>query len=239
MPEVALTCVVTGASRGIGRALADRLLNRGFAVAGVARHQPPDWPAGNFIEADLSTPAGINVVVDRMKTLGPLWALVNVAGRGSIQRLDELSADTMMELYWLNAVVPAMLTQAARERMNGPGRILNISSVMALGAAGRSAYGASKAALSSLTRTWALELAPHRITVNAIAPGPIEGGMFRTLNPIGSSGEAEFLRHIPVGHFGTVDEIVDMAAYIVDPAHDYLTGQVIYLDGGWSTGRIQ
>lgn len=238
MPQEAHTCVVTGASRGIGRAVAELLMDRGFTVTGVARQRPPDWPA-DFVEADLSNPAGVSAVVDRMNKLGPLWALVNVAGRGSVQRLEELSAEVMSELYWLNAVVPAMLSQAACKYMTGPGRILNISSVMALGAAGRSSYGASKAALSSLTRTWALELAPQQITVNAIAPGPIEGGMFRTLNPVGSPGEAAFLRNIPVGHVGTVDEVVDLAGYILDPTHSYLTGQVIYLDGGWSTGRAQ
>ena len=103
---------------------------------------------------------------------------------------------------------------------------------MALGAAGRSAYGASKAALSSLTNTWSPELAPQRITVNAIAPGPIEIGMFRVLNPRGSIGEAELLRNIPIGHFGVIDEVTGMAAYILDPTNEYLTGQVIYLDGG-------
>lgn len=232
------SCIVTGSTKGLGHAIASHLIASGYEVIGVARSRPHNWIGADFIEADLSTEAGVGLVVGKIRRLDSIWAVVNNVGAGSVQSLDELTGSQMVDLFWINAVAPSLITQSACRRMRDGGRVLNISSVASLGAPNRSSYGASKAALSSLTKTWALELAPRMITVNAIAPGSIETGMFRTFNPPGSEGEARFRAQIPLGHFGTPEEIAKLAMYILSPSTRYLTGQIFYVDGGLSVGRV-
>ena len=110
MTEEKGCCIVTGASRGIGEAIAHRLSQGGFSVVGIARNRPDNWPGADFIETDLSSEQGVECATARFGEFAPIWAIVNVAGRATIQPLEKLSSDTMMDLYWLNAVVPALLT---------------------------------------------------------------------------------------------------------------------------------
>jgi NAD(P)-dependent dehydrogenase (short-subunit alcohol dehydrogenase family) len=130
------------------------------------------------------------------------------------------------------AVLPGM-----REREFG--RIVNISSVTVLGFPERTSYAATKAALVSFTRTWALELATTGITVNAIAPGPIETDMFRTNNPVGSPGEARYLAIIPMQRLGRPADVAAATAFLVSRDAGFITGQTLFVDGGASVGRAQ
>lgn len=229
--------VVTGASRGIGFAVSRRLWTDGYDVIGVARTRPEQWGGGRFIEADLTTPQGVRHVCDAIGELPSVWGLLNDAGRGLDQSLDDLDEADLEAVLHLNTVVPASLAAASARRMNDGGRIVNIGSVVALGAPNRTAYGASKAALASMTRTWALELATRGITVNTVAPGPIETELFRTYNPVGSERERAYLAQIPVRHFGQADDLAKLIAMIMSPSMAYLTGQTIYFDGGFTVGR--
>lgn len=229
--------VVTGASRGIGFAVSRRLWTDGYDVIGVARTRPEQWGGGRFIEADLTTPQGVRHVCDAIADLPSVWGLLNDAGRGLDQSLDDLDEADLEAVLHLNTVVPASLAAASARRMNDGGRIVNIGSVVALGAPNRTAYGASKAALASMTRTWALELATRGITVNTVAPGPIETELFRTYNPVGSERERAYLAQIPVRHFGQADDLAKLIAMIMSPSMAYLTGQTIYFDGGFTVGR--
>ena len=237
LEEIRRSCIVTGPTKGLGHAISSHLIASGYEVIGVARSRPHDWIGRDFIEADLSTEAGVELITEKIRQFDSIWAVVNNVGAGSIQSLDELTGNQMMHLFWVNAVVPSLITQSACRQMRDGGRVLNMSSVASLGAPHRSSYGASKAALSSLTKTWALELAPKMITVNAIAPGPIETGMFRTFNPPGSEGEARIRAQIPLGYFGTPEEVAELAMYILSPSTRYLTGQIFYVDGGLSVGH--
>ena len=229
--------VVTGASRGIGFAVCRALWSNGYDVIGVARTRPEQWGGGAFFEADLTSADDVSRVVDAIGELPSVWGLVNDAGRGLDQSLDGLVEADLAAVLHLNTVVPATLAAACARRMNDGGRIVNIGSVVALGAPNRTAYGASKAALASMTRTWALELASRGITVNTVAPGPIETELFRTYNPVGSERERAYLAQIPVRKFGQTDDLAELIGLILSPSMAYLTGQTIYFDGGFTVGR--
>ena len=127
----------------------------------------------------------------------------------------------------VQAVLPGMLEA-------GWGRIVNVTSLTTLGTAERTPYAASKAALEACTRIWAGELAQTGITVNAVAPGPIETEMYRERSPIGSAREARLLESIPLRRVGQPREIAHAICALLDEDAGYITGQVIRADGGGS-----
>lgn len=232
------TCLVTGASRGIGAAISSALVDAGYEVLGLARQRPQGW-SGDFIECDFLDRERLSEVCDEIAGSEDLWALVNNAGMGHADSLGEASLDDMRRVFMVNTFAPWLVTRAAAEAMRSGGRIVNICSTAILGKAERNAYGASKGALACLARTWALELAPQGITVNSISPGPIETELFRSRNPVGSDIEKDLLRAIPVGHFGTVEQVAATVRYLIEPSTSYLTGENIFLDGGSSVGRAR
>jgi len=125
------------------------------------------------------------------------------------------------------AVLPGM-------RANGWGRIVNVTSLVTLGVAERTPYAGAKAALETATRIWAGELASTGITVNAVAPGPIETEMYRERSPVGSERESRLLDTIPLRRVGTPGEIAHVICMLLHDDAGYLTGQIIRVDGGGS-----
>ena len=239
MSEQTLTraAVVTGGSRGIGRAVCTALAKQGVNVvvnychgeAAAAETVALCKAAGAdavAVQADVSTAAGCKVLFDAAAAaFGRVDILVNNAGitrDNLILRLTEEDFD---------AVLDANLKEAARRMVRQRyGRIVNLSSVVALrGNAGQTNYAASKAGLIGLTKSLARELASRNVTVNAVAPGFIETDMTAALP---EAVRAEMAKGIPAGRAGSPEDVANAVAFFTAEQSSYLTGQVLCVDGG-------
>jgi 2-hydroxycyclohexanecarboxyl-CoA dehydrogenase len=235
--------VVTGGASGIGRAIARRLARDGAAVAIV----DVDAAAGERVAAEVGTRAlavpadvvdtsAVARAVERVRAaLGPVGVLVNAAGIASFvpfADMTEAAWDRMIAVHLkgtyncIRAVLPDMLAA-------GAGRIVNIASVAGLngGGAGLSHYAAAKAGIIGLTKTLGVELAPHGITTNAIAPGLIDTPL------LDRSGMPQEVRQLvvgrtPVGRIGTSEDIAAACAYLASDEASFVTGQVVSPNGG-------
>ncbi|HET6803939.1 MAG TPA: SDR family oxidoreductase [Frateuria sp.] len=234
------TFLVTGASKGIGRALSERLARAGHRVIGIARQGGDASFPGELVSLDLS---------DRLateRTLGELTArhafdgVVNNVALVRPDRIGEVDLATLDATLALN-LHPAVQTVQAllpgmRER--GWGRVVNIASLTILGMIERTSYAAAKSAMVSFTRSWGLELARTGITVNAVSPGPTETVLFRENNPPGSEGEKRYLSSVPMNRFGRPEELAAAITFLLSEEASFITGQTLYVDGGASIGRL-
>jgi 3-oxoacyl-[acyl-carrier protein] reductase len=232
------TIVITGASKGIGRALSNRLAAEGHNVVGIARHADPTFP-GELITAELADGEATQAAADELAARRHIDGIVNNVGLVRPQPLGQVALRDLADVLDLNLRPALQIVQAALPAMRAAqfGRIVNVSSLTVLGVTQRTSYAAAKAALIGFTRTWALELAMSGITVNALAPGPTETELFRENNPPGSASEARFLAIVPMNRFARPTEIAASIAFLLSEEAAFITGQTLFVDGGASIGK--
>ncbi|HLU20097.1 MAG TPA: SDR family oxidoreductase [Pusillimonas sp.] len=230
-------CVlVTGATKGIGWAISRRLADLGCHVVGLARHtQDIDFP-GYLYSCDLSNAGETEDILRVIREKYPVDGIVNNVGIVKPEALGEIDLSSLYQVYDLNLRVAVQVTQAFVPAMKArhEGRIVNICSRVIHGSAGRTSYSAAKGALLACTNTWALELAPYGITVNAVSPGPVETELFREATPVGSEAEKAALNTIPMGRLGQPSDVAAAVTFFLSPEAGFITGQVLGVDGGGS-----
>lgn len=236
------TAIVTGASRGIGHAISKRLMAEGWAVINLDREPPAedDVNVSGWIETDLADPASIAAAFDIIHEDDiRITGLVNNAGVALAAVLEDTTVDDFDLTMAINMRAPMLCTQAVIDDMKaeGFGRIVNISSRAHLGKTHRTAYAGSKGGIASMSRVWALELAQHGITVNAIGPGPIATDLFRRANPPDMPRTQEIIGTVPVGRLGTPDDIAQAASFFMDERSSFINGQMLYVCGGITLAR--
>ncbi|MFI7610427.1 SDR family NAD(P)-dependent oxidoreductase [Nonomuraea terrae] len=236
--------IVTGAGSGIGRATAVALARAGAHVLGVGRRAEPlgqtaaEHPGIVALAADItaeSTPrAVVQAAVDRW---GRVDALINNAGATAVMPLADTDAERVAGLLALNVTAPSMLAHAALPHLRtGRGTIINVSSTFGhRPLPGGAHYAATKAALEQLTRSWALELAPVGIRVNAVAPGPTESEALAAAglpDAVVEQIKQDESARIPLGRRGAPEEVAAWIVHLADPAATWITGQILTVDGG-------
>jgi NAD(P)-dependent dehydrogenase (short-subunit alcohol dehydrogenase family) len=216
------SALVTGASRGIGSAIAKRLKNAGITVLAPSRQ-----------ELDLLSPHSIDSYLDSLRQ--PVDILINNAGINIPGPCTELSDDAVTQTLQVNLIAPLRLVRGIIPQMMDRkfGRIVNISSIWsAVTKRGRITYSMSKAGLNAMTRTMAVELASYNILVNAVAPGYVNTELTRKNN---TPSEIDAIKKsIPVRRLAEPSEIAEVVAFLASDKNTYLTGQVVIVDGGFT-----
>lgn len=229
--------VVTGASSGIGEAVARQLLDSGRTVITLQR-RPPRFSHERllFYAVDLADAGAARNVALEVAAGHAVRYLVNNAGVNRPGMLESATAEDLDYAVAVNVRAAMILTQvfAPGMRSAGFGRIVNISSRAAMGKAGRTAYSAAKAGLIGMTRTLCLELAASGITVNAIAPGPVATELFDRGHPPGGEKRRRVIESIPVKRVGTPEDVARAVVFLLSPDSGYITGQTLFVCGGTS-----
>jgi len=235
------TALVTGASRGIGRAIAARLLADGWAVINLDNEPPEVEPdlGDRWVEVDLDSVEATKNALRDVLLDSSVSALVNNAAIGRMSALDDTSVKDFDESVAVNMRAPMLCAQAVIPGMKarGFGRIVNIASRAHLGKELRTSYAATKGAMVSMTKVWALELAPHGVSVNAIAPGPIRTALFEHANPPDNPRTRQIIDAIPVGRLGEPEDVANTVSFFLDKRAGFVTGQVLYVCGGITLAR--
>lgn len=240
--------LVTGGARGLGLTMATALAEAGADVALTARASGPGEEAAAKISAatgrraktfaaDVTSASDIDRLVTSVEAeLGPIDILVNNAGvniRGTVDQLSEADWDSVIDT---NLKGPFLVSRAVGPRMvkRGWGRVVNLGSILgAVALGGRAPYASSKAGVINLTRVLALEWAGTGVTANAICPGPFATEMNLPLlnDPVKYQ---DFVKKIPMGRWGELDEITGAVVFLASPASSFITGTSLFVDGGWT-----
>lgn len=227
--------LITGGAQGIGAAIADRCAADGYQVLIFDRLSNPAHPT---VEVDLFDRAATASALERILADGHITRLVNNVGAVFPGPVEDQTLDQFDEALALNTRTALQCTQALVPGMreSGFGRIVSMASRAALGKPDRTVYAASKGALISMTRVWALEMGRWGITANAVAPGPIATDLFLRANPPGAPNTQTIIDSIAVGRMGTPEDVAHAVSFHLDERSGFITGQVSYVCGGITVG---
>ncbi len=235
------TALITGGNKGIGADLAKRLLIQGYRVISMSRNPPKATDKNLFsIEVDLLDEEALALAAEEVAKVHKVTHLIHNAGLIWPNLIEETNPSDIIGLAQLHlgsaltlmkVVLPGM-----KERQFG--RVIFNGSRAALGVPTRTAYSATKAGIIGMARTWALELAPFGITVNVVAPGPIQTDSFWGLIAKGSEQEESLKKRIPVGRLGSTKDVSNAFLFFCDPQNSFVTGQTLYVCGGTSVGGM-
>ena len=245
------TAIVTGSGTGIGAAIARRLAAAGANVTLADKDEPSAQAvcaeiiaAGGRAAAckvDICVPAQVQAMIGFARgRFGPAQIMINNAGLGSQQRFLETPLKTLRTMLEVNVIGTFLCAQAAARDMIGlgGGRIVNFSSHSGLlGSSGRTAYAAAKGGVIAMTRVMAVELAPHGITVNAVAPGPIDVPRSRAQH--NAERRDAWHRAVPLGRYGEPEEVAAAAVFLASDDASYINGQTISVDGGFTAAGLR
>ena len=230
--------IVTGGSAGIGLAVVGELLKKGYAVFSLDT-QPSklSHPKLEHIAVDLADTARTRVVAQTLKKKN-VTTLIHNAGTIRPALLPDVKLADLEALVSLHLSSALLLLQSVLPSMKAAafGRVVLVSSRAVLGLPTRTAYSATKAGMLGMARTWALELAPQGITVNVVAPGPIETDNFYSVVPRGQGDKVA--QAIPVKRLGQAGDVARAVMFFADRDAGFVTGQVLYVCGGTSVGTL-
>jgi len=229
--------LVSGASRGIGEAIARTLLDLGASVAVTSTGSAPAWIAGypnaTYFDLDFGRPATVGEFFRRVEPFGPLDVLVNNAGIHQPQSVDEITDAAWEAIFEVNLRGPMQLMRhfAAQMKSRRSGRIVNVASIAGtVCKRGAGAYSSSKLGLVGFTRAAAIDLAPFGVLVNAVSPGTTQTEMVERI--LAEEQKRTFVAGIPMGRFARPQEIANAVVFLASDLNTYITGQNLIVDGG-------
>lgn len=235
------TAIVTGGSAGIGAEIVRQMLDAGYEVVSMAR-RASDFQHKRLhnVQVDLLDPEATRQASAEVAKNFKVSHFVHNAGVIWPKLLPEVQLDDLQGLTQIHLGSAIQIAQACLPHMQAQqfGRIVLMSSRGALGLPTRTAYSATKAGMVGMARTWSLELAAQGITVNVVAPGPIQTDMFHDVVPAGSERERSIAKGIPVQRLGRPDDVARAVMFFCDPANSFVTGQTLYVCGGASVSSI-